>query len=296
MSISVVILYVLAADFSFGDASLSRISPHVNIFGVRVNRLPSNTDKLGYSGFRNLFELRGGDANIEEVDTMSVQESLYHPGLLTAKVRGKNVAATVKSDSSITVSRFKAKELGLEPGDFVGLVGRRRRVTYAVIEVNAKKSPKNECSVSNNVASMIRIREGDTIKIVPLGRSNETIVYETGEMQLLSIQSERPKRVSSITIAPISDSILALEKSETGGDEIDDNEIISRFISPYFESGGIVKAGTTLHLVDENGKKLDVQVIQVELEGETKEKKENSENNDDGKFMRFIFKGIKKLI
>lgn len=285
MSISVVILYVLAADFSFGDASLSRISPHVNIFGVRVNRLPSNTDKLGYSGFRNLFELRGGDANIEEVDTMSVQESLYHPGLLTAKVRGKNVAATVKSDSSITVSRFKAKELGLEPGDFVGLVGRRRRVTYAVIEVNAKKSPKNECSVSSNVASMIRIREGDTIKIVPLGRSNETIVYETGEMQLLSIQSERPKRVSSITIAPISDSILALEKSETGGDEIDDNEIISRFISPYFESGGIVKAGTTLHLVDENGKKLDVQVIQVELEGETKEKKENSENNDDDGFI-----------
>jgi hypothetical protein len=82
-----------------------------------------------------------------------------------------------------------------------------------------------------------------------------------------------------VTLAPLSDSLSALEQSETNEDDIPEEAIELRFLKPYFESSGAVKLGNILFMVDENGKKLEFQVTNVELEGSDKER----EKKDGGK-------------
>lgn len=150
------------------------------------------------------------------------------------------------------------------------MIGRRRRATYA--RVSIAKEKKDHCSVSENIASNLRLRNGDKIKAVPLGANlDET---HSGDMILLSHKT--PPKISSVTFSPVEDSKLNLEARE-GGDEISDEQIMARFIKPYLTHDGAVlmKKGHLLGLVDDNGRKLDVMVTHLELEGE--ETKEGSE-------------------
>ena len=79
--------------------------------------------------------------------------------------------------------------------------------------------------------------------------------------------------VSSVTYAPIEDSLNSLIASE-GGDEIEDEELMDRFLTPYLnlEDGVkvIAKEGNVLTIRDENNKSLDFMVSHVD-DGEESE-------------------------
>jgi hypothetical protein len=81
--------------------------------------------------------MRRGDSIDKEAEKDLAPEALYLPGLLKAKVlpRTKD-APTAASDSALFISKDKARELNLESGDIVGIIGRRRRVLYTIVTVS----------------------------------------------------------------------------------------------------------------------------------------------------------------
>jgi transitional endoplasmic reticulum ATPase len=173
----------------------------------------------------------------------------------------------------VVISPSKAKELGVKSGDIVVIIGRRRRATYARVAV--AKGKKAVCTISENLASNLRIRKGDKVKVEPLSdkSSDET---RTGDMVLLK-RSTAPK-AASVTFSPVLDSLSSLEAGE-GGDELSDEEILSRFVTPYLESNTLLKKGHLLTLRDENNKKLELIVTHMEIEDEPLE--EEAEDDDD---------------
>lgn len=176
------------------------------------------------------------------------------------------------SDSTIVLSPAKAKELGLKQGDAVALVGRRRRAAYTKVTVDKQK--KDNCGVSANLAKNLRLRNGDKLKVVPLVGETPKDTERSGDMVLLQVSI--PPKVMTVTLAPIEDSLKALQNSE-GGDDIPAEELNTRFVAPYLEEkGGMVKVGHVLVLGDENGKKLDFIVTEIELESD-KEQVEGTE-------------------
>lgn len=180
---------------------------------------------------------------------------------------------TAKSDSEVTISSSKAKELGVKAGQHVVVIGRRRKAAYAVVNV-AKKgaSKKGACKVSANLAQNLKIRNDDKIKIVPLEAdvANES---RSGDLLLL-VKAEVPT-VESVTFSPIEDSLMALVAAE-GGDDIPDEEIQARFVQPYLEDpkGAVIKQGHVVKLIDENGKRLEFIVSHMEVSGETEDANE----------------------
>ena len=162
--------------------------------------------------------------------------------------------------------------MGLSKGDAVALVGRRRRASYAKISI--EKQNKSSCSVSANMAKNLRLRNGDKLKVVPLVGEAPEDAERSGDMVLLQVTT--PPKIMTVTLAPITDSLKSLQNSE-GGDDIPEKDLMTRFINPYLEEkGGMVKVGHVLSLSDENGKKLDVMVREIELESD-KEKSEDDE-------------------
>lgn len=163
------------------------------------------------------------------------------------------------------LSPSKAKELGVKKGDVVAVIGRRRRANYG--RVNVVKGKKDLCTISENVAKNLRLRKGDKLKIAPLtGKQADEEGTRSGDMVLME-RSEAPK-VASITLSPVDDSLSTLEGIE-GGDAISDEELMSRFVTPYFESSnGLLKLGHIMELKDENGRRLDFIVSHMEIEGE----------------------------
>lgn len=150
---------------------------------------------------------------------------------------------------------------------------------YGRVAVGKKGSKNDACTVSANLASNLRLRQDDALKIVPL--QSESHEGEDRSGDLLLVKTEKPANVESVTFAPIEDSIAALEASE-GGDEISDEEIMERFIQPYTEDidgGALVKKGHVLTLRDENGKKLEVMVSHVDLEGASAKEDEEEEES-----------------
>jgi hypothetical protein len=183
---------------------------------------------------------------------------------------------TVVSDVTVSLSPAKAKELSLKSGDAVLLIGRRRKATYALVKV--LKSKKSICGVSQNMATNLRLRNGDKIKMIPLGSEEDQ--PRTGDMILMKHSS--PPTVSSVTFSPVEDSLNALAARE-GGDELSDEEMMERFVSPYLdlsESSAMIKKNALLALVDDNGKTLEFLVTHVELEDDASV--ENDE--EEGKF------------
>lgn len=168
----------------------------------------------------------------------------------------------------------------MKDGDVVVLVGRRRRGTYARISA-VKKQKKSACVVPQNVASNLRLRQDDAVKIVPL-HSVDHEEARSGDLVLM--QSATVPKVESATFAPVQDSLDNLQGSE-GGDEIPDEELMERFVKPYTEAaGGLLKTNMVLTLVDENGKKLDFIVTQIDLAGDAS-KKDEAEEEEDGTYL-----------
>lgn len=156
------------------------------------------------------------------------------------------------------------------------VIGRRRRAAYATVHVS-KKAKKSMCIVSANMAMNLRLRNGDKIKVAAL-TSDSDEEHSMGDMILFQ---SSPKTVTSVTFSPVDDSLSALENSE-GGDEISDDEIMERFVTPYTEledKVALVKRGHLIKMTDDNGKSLEFVVTHVELEGMTPEEDEAEEGN-----------------
>lgn len=169
---------------------------------------------------------------------------------------------TADSDASISISTNKAKELGLKDGDVVGVVGRRRRAAYG--RVSVVKSKKTALTISVNLAKNLRLRKGDKAKVVPLTGKLEEGTH-SGDMTILD--TTEPAAIASFTLAPIEDSLTTLEAIE-GGDEIPEEDLTARFISPYFENQkALLKKGQILELIDDSGRRLEFIVGSVNLEG-----------------------------
>lgn len=216
---------------------------------------------------------RGG-ADDEAAET-PLAEELYLPGLLEAAVSGKGAASPdASSDYAVTISPAKARELGVKAGEVVAIVGRRRRASYAM--VNIAKVASGSVGLKYNLATNLRVRDSFKVKVVPLDRSmgDEEGSYSTGDMALLN---SRPEVAHSVTFSPLKDSLHSLELAE-GGDEIGEDELIGRFVAPYLdleEAGEVVlKAGHTLVLRDANGASLEFTVSHVDTEGEEEEEEE----------------------
>lgn len=173
------------------------------------------------------------------------------------------------------LSPKKARELGVSDGDAVAVIGKRRRATYAIASVPSKKRVSNSaCSISHNLATNIRVRDGDKIKIVTLGTGAEKREERSGDMVLLS---KEPEILESVTYSPVEDSLNSLVASE-GGDDFEDEELMERFITPYLniedDSGSVVaKVGSIVTMKDDNGKSLDFIISHVDDGEETIEGK-----------------------
>jgi len=220
-----------------------------------------------------------GESEEEEED---VPEVLYLPGLLQATVGRQMSIKDAKTDSIITLTSKKARELNLSPGDIVGVVGKRRRATYASVAIFQKKKghTSTACSISFNVGINLRVREGDAIKVVPLGGAEGRKKAEeerSGDMLLLC---RVPEVARSVSLAPVEDSLNRLVAVE-GGDEIEEEELMERFVTPYFdlESGGdiLMKEGNVIMMRDDNGKTMEFMVSSVELGEETEEEDEEED-------------------
>jgi len=227
---------------AFHRNSLSSANIQSDLFGVsKLSKIPRGGAEDGVEG--------------EE------EQTLYLPGLLDAELT-KSSQPTAEFDSTVILSPAKAKELSLKKGDVVAVIGRRRRAGYG--RVSIAKGKKSVCTISENLAKNLRLRKGDTLKVALLGEKVEGT--HSGDMVLLD-SSSAPK-ISSVTLSPVEDSLVSLEAME-GGDEIPDEEIQARFVTPYLESSnGFLKRGHILLLKDENDKKLEFIVGHVDIEGQ----------------------------
>ena len=137
----------------------------------------------------------------------------------------------------------------------------------------------SKCVLSVNLAKMLRLRKGDMVKVVPLTTGRD----EGGHSgELLLVDSDSAPMIESVTFSPIEDSLASLEALE-GGDSIPDEEINARFIGPYLEeSGGLLKRGQVLLMKDEDGRKLELLVTNVMLEGAETDEKKTQESSEEG--------------
>lgn len=181
--------------------------------------------------------------------------------------------ATGSSDEVVVVSPSKAQELSVKQGEAVVVIGRRRRATYARVQV--KKGKKGKCTISSNMASNLRLRNDDKLKVVKMLPGDDE--PRSGDMVLL--KHPVPPKVTSMTFSPVDDSLSTLEARE-GGDEISDEELMDRFVTPYLnleEATVLVKKGNVLTLTDDSGSRLEFTVTHMELEGAPAEKAEDED-------------------
>lgn len=160
----------------------------------------------------------------------------------------------------------------MKAGSVVVVIGRRRRAAYGIVQI--AKGKKTSCTVSQNMAVNLRIRQDDKVKVVPLAKADHT-EERSGDLVLLNVA--KPAVVKSVTFAPIEDSLNSLQASE-GGDDIAEEEIMERFVGPYTQDREnlVMKKGNLLTLRDDNGKKLEFMVSHVEVEGAADAKEESS--------------------
>uniref|UniRef100_A0A7R9WC16 AAA+ ATPase domain-containing protein n=1 Tax=Pseudictyota dubia TaxID=2749911 RepID=A0A7R9WC16_9STRA len=222
-------------------------------------------------------ESEGGEEEAESAEP----ETLYLPGLLDASVAKKSAARTAESDCAVTLSSKKALELGVRSGDVVGIIGRRRRASYATVVVK-KKGAASSCQIGHNLSQNLRVRDGDKVKVVPLGEDADAEGERSGDMTLLTKQ---PAVAAAVTLSPVEDSLNQLSASE-GGDEIPDEELEERFVSPYLNleearKSIVMKVGHVLAIKDENGKTLEFMVTRMEVEGAEEEEEDEEEGEEE---------------
>eukprot|EP00521_Asterionellopsis_glacialis_P006060 CAMPEP_0195281508 /NCGR_PEP_ID=MMETSP0707-20130614/785_1 /TAXON_ID=33640 /ORGANISM="Asterionellopsis glacialis, Strain CCMP134" /LENGTH=907 /DNA_ID=CAMNT_0040340401 /DNA_START=18 /DNA_END=2741 /DNA_ORIENTATION=- len=271
------LLATAAAVLIATSASPSKTSVEASIFNnggahsaSRFSSSLANTQSGKLFGVSKNILVRGGATVEEEAQVAPAAEELYLPGLLQASI-SRSSNPTALSDCTVIISPSKAKELSVKSGDSVLVVGRRRRASYGRVKV--QKSKKSSCTVSGNLASNLRLRNGDKVKVMPL--KGDTEGPRSGDMGLLN--SGKPTDVTSVTFSPIQDSLSILEASE-GGDSLSDDEIMDRFVTPYLntedDEGMIMKRGHVVTMRDDNGKSLEFSVTHVELDGEEEEEED----------------------
>jgi transitional endoplasmic reticulum ATPase len=220
----------------------------------------------------------GASSNSDDsADEGAEVAELYLPGLLDATVAGKWDTTDASTDCTITISPSKAKELGVKSGEVVGIIGRRRRASYAL--VNVAKGSKGAVKLSSNLAINLRVRSTDKVKVVPL--EEDSTEENSGDMALLTTQ---PSVAHSVTFSPVKDSLNSLELSE-GGDEIAEEELIERFVKPYLDVDGsaVLKQGHTITLRDDNNKSLEFTVTHLDTEGDADAEEDVDEVDEDEK-------------
>jgi len=180
---------------------------------------------------------------------------------------------TAAQDSTVQLSASKAKELGVSNDDVVVLIGRRRHAAYATVSIADKKdkdkTKKNSCSISQNMAANLRLRQDDAVKVGLIETETEAAQSErSGDLLLLQ---QQPTPIATVTLSPVQDSLQGLAASE-GGDVLDDDEIMARFVAPYLEStlsessSALLKRHHLLTLRDKHNKRLEFYVSHVALE------------------------------
>lgn len=280
MRFAVATVSALAAVAATAGASHS---PGSSLFGVSrsaYNKAGSDLTTGGQGSISKPSFLsipRGGASENDSEEQAAEAAELYLPGLLEATVAGKWDSTDASSDYTITVSPSKAKELDIKSGDVVRIIGRRRRASYAV--VNVAKGSKGSISLSFNLANNLRVRSTDKVKVVPL--EEDSAEENSGDMALLTSQ---PTLAHSVTFSPVKDSLHSLELSE-GGDEIPEEELIERFVKPYLDVDGaaVLKKGHTIVLRDDNNKSLEFTVTHLDTEGDVNDEDEADVAEDDGK-------------
>ena len=126
------------------------------------------------------------------------------------------------------------------------------------------------------MATNLRLREGDKLKIVSIEEGVDKKEERSGDMVLLA---QNPIVALSVTFSPVEDSYNTLVASE-GGDDIEDEELQERFVNNYLnvEEGAdeiIMKEGSVITMVDENGKQLDFIVSHISADDGDEDEEES---------------------
>lgn len=266
----------------------------------------------------SILSARGGDAtnDIDAGETKNMdgdddgvlavdEQSLYFPGLLDASVvangRGsgghRTTAATnALSDCYISIAQSKARELRLRQGELVGIMGKRRRCAYVKVNIlqtdrtttttTTTTSSSSAVIIGRNLANNLRIRNDDKVRIISVNEieenENEDQQQQNGSYGL----GKRPTIVAkTVTFHPIKDTMS--NNVDDYDDDVSNEELISRFITPYLESSSaddvdndenenvmaIMKEGHVLSLTDDNGNVMEFTIGKLDVD--------HDENNED---------------
>jgi len=283
-----------------GNSNVARFGGVSSTFGIRA--VESNNAALTMSiprggdepGVEKLTKEKDDNENDNEED---IVETLYLPGLLHASVSRKTDTGDAITDCTVILNHKKAKELGVSSGDVVAIVGRRRKANHAIVSVAPRKQKAaggvsvSGCALAYNLANNLRVRDGDTVKVVPLEKGVvEGKQEHSGQMLLLTHSPN--ESVSSVTFSPVEDSLTSLVNGE-GGDDIDDAELMERFVQPYFDVNNegddeqqniVLKEGNIILMRDQNGRGLEF-IITGLVDEDTEEDVDVSGNEDDDETM-----------
>jgi hypothetical protein len=167
----------------------------------------------------------------------------------------------------ITISSFKADELGLEEGDVVRLKGKRHKETCAILAVDDNMDP-SRIMTSKGVRANLRLLVDEMVDVYPL-----KLTDERGK------STSKPPMAKKVEVLPFKES---LDIHKIGEDAIFDDHV-----KPYFTSQAAgVSGGRPVMMGDifmtEGG--AEFQVIDVQLEeseADKANKKKKSEEDDE---------------
>jgi hypothetical protein len=208
----------------------------------------------------------------------------YFPGLLDAIVSSSagGGVVTAHSDSGVVISQAKASELKLKDGDLVAVIGKRRRASYARVDVAPRRGggmARGVAKIGRNLASNLRVRDDERLRIVTLdGLPVDVEGGEGGDGNGSYGLGPRPTNAaSSVTFHPLRDS------SSYDADEMSDEMLADRFVRPYLEGGeevdgvALLRQGHVLSIADEGGVVMEFTVGHVDVDG-----KDDDDNEKDG--------------
>ena len=248
----------------------------------------------------------------ENVDGVLVDEqSLYFPGLLDASVVAKGrssggshqttaAATNAISDCYVSITQSKARELQLHQDELVAIIGKRRRCAYVKVNIlqtdrtTTTTTKSSSVIIGRNLANNLHIRNDDKVRIISVNEieeNNEDRQQRRNESSSTTTGSgsyglgKRPTIVAkTVTFHPIKDTM-----SNVDDDDVSNEELISRFITPYLESStvdvdtdenvAIMKEGHVLSLTDENGSVMEFTIGKLDIDHD--ENDEDDEEKDE---------------
>ena len=250
----------------------------------------------------------------ENVDGVLVDEqSLYFPGLLDASVMAKGrssggshqttAATNAISDCYVSITQSKARELQLHQGELVAIIGKRRRCAYVKVNIltdmtTTTTTKSSSVIIGRNLANNLHIRNDDKVRIISVNeieendedrqqRRNESSSTTTGSGSYGL--GKRPTIVAkTVTFHPIKDTMS--NNVDDYDDDVSNEELISRFITPYLdyssavdvdtdENVAIMKEGHVLSLTDENGSVMEFTIGKLDIDHD--ENDEDDEEKDE---------------